>query len=138
MRHSRSSVPKVANSRPAVDEGEIAEQPCGPMRGDRLAADHREPGDDDRGADHARSAGSFSLSTTVASASPPSAAQDGWITPPWRERHQQETGIAEQRERRPAERASAAAPLPQPMPPRSRRPSRATSGRNTSPAQTKR
>jgi len=31
----------------------------------------------------ARCAGSFSFSKTVASTSPPSAAQEGWITPPW-------------------------------------------------------
>ena len=51
--------------------------------GERLAADHGEAGDDDRGAEPRGAPAAFPRSTTVASASPPSAAQEGWITPPW-------------------------------------------------------
>ena len=61
------------------DEGEIADEPVRPDRGDGFGSDYGEAGDDD-GAP-ARSIGSTSRHQGRGKA--PSAAQEGWITPPW-------------------------------------------------------
>ena len=83
MRHSRSKRPEHREQQAGGDEGEIADQAVGADGGERLGADHGEPGDDDGGADRA-CAGSFSFEHHASrAASPPSAAQEGWITPPW-------------------------------------------------------
>ena len=137
MRQSRSSVPNVANISPAVTKERSPIRPCAPMVAIASPPITASPATM-TAAPAARRAGSFSLQHQGGEHEPAERRAGRLDHAAMAERHEQEARIAEHREQRPAERASAAPPLAQPTPPRSARPSRATSGRNTSPAQTKR
>ena len=82
MRHSRSKVPNTANIRPAVTKDKSPIRPCVPMVASASAPITTRPATM-MAPPTTRWIASFSLSTTLASTSPPSAAQEGWITPPW-------------------------------------------------------
>jgi len=82
MRQRRSNVANAANISPAVANDRSPIRPCAPIVA--IASPPITPSPATiTAAPAARRAGSFSLSTSVASARPPSAAQEGWITPPW-------------------------------------------------------
>ena len=82
MRQNRSSVLNVANISPATAKERSPSAPCAPMVAIASPPITASPATI-IAAPAMRRAGSFSRSTSVASASPPSAAQEGWITPPW-------------------------------------------------------
>src|SRR6266699_1677224 len=82
MRQSRSNVAKPANISPAVTKDRSPTRPCVPIVASASAPITASPATM-TAAPAARCAGSFSFSTNVASTSPPRAAQEGWITPPW-------------------------------------------------------
>ncbi len=82
MRHRRSSMPNVAKKAPVTTNIRSPSKAVRADGGHRFAADHDEPADDDQRAENA-GGGSGSFSTNAASRMPNSAAQDGWITPPW-------------------------------------------------------
>src|SRR5258707_13208345 len=73
---------EVANINPAVTKARSPTRPCVPIVTSASAPITASPATM-TAAPAARRAGSFSFSTNVASASPPSVAHEGWITPPW-------------------------------------------------------
>ena len=75
-------MPKVPKKQPGRHEHQVADHALRADGGDRLAADHRKAADDDQCADRALRRQRLPQHE-VASRSPVSAAQDGWITPPW-------------------------------------------------------
>ena len=82
-----------------------------------------------------RTGGSLSRSTAAARNIPVSAAQDGWMTPPWASGTSRKPVVLITAWPGPPSSASVA-PRPQPTPLRSRAPCARTLGRNASPAQT--
>src|SRR5262249_4824401 len=97
MRQSRSSVAKLANINPAVTKDEAAR----PDGCERVGADHGEPGDDDERAYRALRRQLF-LQHHRCQHQPARRGAGGWDHAAMGERYEQEPGIAQERERRPA------------------------------------
>ncbi len=97
----RSSVPKVANSNPAVTNDKSPISPCGADGGERFGADHGEADHDDRGPDRARGRELF-LQHHGREQKPAERGAGGLDHAAMGERHEEKAGIAEQRERQPA------------------------------------
>ena len=76
-------MPKVAKNAPASDEHQVAGDAVRADGRDRFAADHDEAGDDDRARRARGERQAFLQHDGGQQRAPNSAAQDGWITPPW-------------------------------------------------------
>ena len=82
IRKRRSSMPKIANELPAATNNRSPVMPCAPMVLSASTPITQSPSTM-VSAPATRRHGKASLSTIRARISPPTAAQDGWMMPPW-------------------------------------------------------
>ena len=82
IRHRLTNIPKTAKQHPAATNSRSPPTPCAPIVRNASAPITAKP-TTMASAPTTRRAGNGSFNTTRASIMPPSAAQDGWIMPPW-------------------------------------------------------